>query len=205
MKVLKILENKKEVIDEIKNELIKGKVLVLPTDTVYGLVCDSRNEQAVKRIFEIKKRSLNKPVGIFVKNIEMAKKIAQINEEQEKLLKEKWPGKFTFILRKKAVENGSRGILLPDLIGARKTIGIRIPDYELISDLFEKIDFALAQTSANISNEPATTKIQGVIKSFEKQKIQPDLIIDAGDLPGSRPSTVIDLTKKEPKILRKNA
>ena len=203
MRILKIF-NKKEKIKEkiieiIKKALIKGRVIMLPTDTVYGLVCDAGNKKAVRRIFEIKKRPLNKPIGVFVKNIKMAKEITEIDIEQEKLLKTKWPGKFTFILRKKSVDNKTQQIFC----GTKQSIGMRIPDYELTRALFEKIDFPLAQTSANISGNPATTKISQVLKQFENQKIQPDLIIDTGNLLKSKPSTVIDLTGKEAKILRK--
>lgn len=199
MKILKFSKNKNQIINEIREKILGGKIVVLPTDTVYGLVCDARNKRAVKKIFEIKKRPFDKPIGIFVKDIEMTKKIAQIDKEQKKLLKQKWPGKTTFILKKKCNEERPRSIL----VGTKETIGMRISKYELILALFEKIDFPLAQTSANISNEPATTKISEVIKYFENEKIQPDLVIDAGNLPESKPSTVIDLTSEESRILRK--
>ena len=190
------------MVRKIKRALESRKVLVLPTDTVYGLVCDSKDEQAVKKIFDIKKRPLNKSIGIFVKDIEMAKRVAQITKEQERLLRKKWPGKITFILKKIQSDNRCRSELISGLIGTKETIGVRIPDCKSIRQLFEKIDFALAQTSANISGRPATTKISEVLKQFEGRKIQPDLIIDAGNLPESESSTVIDLTTKKPQVLR---
>lgn len=201
--LIKISEKKEKAIAIIKKALIEGKIIVLPTDTVYGLVCDARNQEAVRRIFEIKKRLFDKPIGVFVKDIEMAKKVAQIDEEQEKLLKQNWPGKTTFILKKKIRKVRPRGISLSSFTGTKKSIGIRIPDYELIRFLFEKIDFPLAQTSANISGQPATTKIKQVLKQLDTQKSRPDLVVDAGNLPESKPSTVIDLTGREPKVLRK--
>jgi len=185
-------------VNKIEKAIINGKKVVLPTDTVYGLICDARNEKAVKKIFKIKKRPFNKPIGIFVKDIKMAKKIAHIDEEQEKLLKQNWPEKITFILRKKSVKDKTQQIFC----GTKQSIGIRVPDYKLINQLFKKIDFPLAQTSANISGEPATTKISQILKQFENEKAQPDLIIDAGNLPESKASVVIDLTNKQPKILR---
>jgi L-threonylcarbamoyladenylate synthase len=202
MKRLKVFGDKKEIIEKIKQALESGKVLVLPTDTVYGLVYDSQNENAVRKIFEIKNRPLNKPIGIFVKDIEMAKKIAQINKGQEKLLKKNWPGKFTFVLKKKHYAPRRCSVLISKFVGTKEIIGIRIPDYELIQDLFKEINFPLAQTSVNISGRPALTRIQKIIKQFEDQQIGPNMVADAGDLSKSKPSTVIDLTTKKPQILR---
>jgi len=192
MKILRISGNKKEIARIAKSALAKEEVIVFPTDTVYGLICDARSENAVKKIFEIKKRSFEKPIGIFVKNLKMAKEFAKIEKKQENFLNNFWPGKLTAILKKKKD--------LP--VGEEKTIGIRIPDYKLIRFLFKEIDFPLAQTSANISGRPATTKIKEVLKQFEKEELKPDLVLDAGNLKETKPSTVIDLTGGEPKILR---
>ena len=94
-------KNIKEIVAALKN----GAVLVLPTDTVYGLVCDATNKISVERIFKIKQRPKYNPLPIFIKSIEEAKKIALINKEQEKTLEEKWPGKYTFVLyRRKGVK-----------------------------------------------------------------------------------------------------
>jgi len=99
-------------------------------------------------------------------------------------MKKYWPGKITFLLKRK---NN-----LPEvLFSGSNMIGIRIPDYELIKDLFKQIDFPLAQTSANISGEPASVKINHVLSQLENKK--PDLVIDAGDLAEAESSTVIDL------------
>ena len=192
MKILSI--KKKSIMTEIKNALENGQVLVLPCDTVYGLFCHAENQKSINKIFEIKGRDSNKPIGIYVKNIAMAKVLARINKAQEKILQKYWPGKVTFILRKKQGQLKN--------VGAETTIGIRIPDYKLFQNLLEQIDFPLAQTSANISNQPAITKVQEIIDCFENQKQKPDLVIDAGDLPEAQPSTVADLTSEKPKILR---
>jgi len=194
--------SEKNILLKIKKSLKKGQVLVLPTDTVYGLVSDAKNEEAVKTIFKIKKRDLSKPIGIFVRDIKMAKRFAKIDQEKERFARRYWPGKTTFIFRRNQSENSSRTGLLSELVGTKDTIGIRIPDYKLIQELFKEIDFPLAQTSVNISKEPALLKIKDIIAQFKNQKIKPGLIIEAGDLDKSKPSTVVDLTTKEPKVLR---
>ncbi len=185
----------RKIIQKVAQIIKKGGLVILPTDTVYGLLADARNEKAVGQIFKIKKRPKTKPLAIFVKDLKMAKKYAFINEKQEKFLKKNWPGKTTLILKSK--------INLPKGLTAKnKTIGMRISDYKLINLLFKKINFPLAQTSANISGGEATTKIREVLEQFTGKRTMPDLIIDAGDLPNNRPSKIIDLTQEKPLILR---
>ena len=195
MRILKIFGDNEKNIKTIKAFLEQGKIIVFPTDTVYGLVCDAKNAGAVKKIFEIKKRPREKPLGIFVKDIKMAKRFAQINKRKERFLKKVWPGKMTVVLKRKE--------MLPEILFAKKkTIGLRIPDYKLIKDLFLKINFPLAQTSANISGKPATGRIKEVLEYFTSQKVKPDLVLDAGNLKRAKASSVLGLAFKIPKILR---
>ncbi|MBU0476797.1 Sua5/YciO/YrdC/YwlC family protein, partial [Patescibacteria group bacterium] len=107
MKILKISsQNKKEVLEETLFCLEKGGVVIFPTDTVYGLLADATNKEAVDKIFKIKKRTIQKPVPIFIKDMKMAKKFAKIDKEQEKILKLVWPGRVTAVLerRKKGIK-----------------------------------------------------------------------------------------------------
>ncbi|MFH1462653.1 MAG: L-threonylcarbamoyladenylate synthase [bacterium] len=182
-------------------KLIKeGKVLVCPTDTVYGLVADAANKKAVEKIFKIKKRKKEKPIPIFIRNLKQAKTLAQISKDQEKFLKKAWPGKVTAVLTRRQ-DTGSRGKKIYGI--DKRTIALRIPKYKLINQLLEKVNCPLTGTSANISGKPASTKIKEVASQFKNQKFQPDLIINEGNLKPSKPSKVIDLTSSKPKILRK--
>ncbi|MBI2038320.1 MAG: threonylcarbamoyl-AMP synthase [Candidatus Nealsonbacteria bacterium] len=174
-------------IDLVVKAIKGGKVVLAPTDTVYGLICDATNKKAVEKIFKIKKRPKNKPVPVFVSDIEMAKKIAEIDAKQEKFLKTVWPGATTCVLTVK---------------GGGGTIGIRIPKNNSLLNLVKQLGGPLAETSANISGNPASTKINEVLAQFEGQEEQPDLVIDGGDLPPAKPSTVIDLRFSSLKILR---
>lgn len=173
------MENIKEAAEIIKN----GGVIIAPTDTVYGLICDATNKKAVDKIFKIKKRPRKKLIPIFVSDINMAKKFANINPKQEKFLKQVWPGKVTAVFH-------------------HKKPGLRIPDHKFILDLIKHIG-PLAESSANMSGQPASGNIKEVLKQFEGKKYQPDFIIDAGNLPKAKPSKVIDLTVLPYKILRK--
>jgi L-threonylcarbamoyladenylate synthase len=198
MKIIKINPKKpdKKIIKETVEIIKEGGAVVIPTDTVYGLTANALDKKAVRRLFLIKKRSMNKPFSVFVKDLKMAKKIAFIDSKTEKVLKKFWPGQITFILKKKKI--------IPDFLTAdKKTIGLRIPDCLIIKNLFEFLDFPLVGTSANISGKLASGKIKKVIKQFQDKKNQPDLILDAGNLPESKPSTIVDSTLPVPKVLRK--
>lgn len=185
--------------------LKNGKVIVSPTDTVYGLIANAKDERAVKKIFKIKKRSLKKSIPIFVRNLKMAKKFALINKKQEKFLKKVWPGKVTVILKAKPK---AKKLFKFGIISSENKIGLRIPKYRLINSLLKKLNLPLTGTSANISGKSPSTKIKEVLKQFTlrqgsgQEKYQPDLIIDFGNLPKSKPSIVLDLTVLPPKILR---
>jgi len=192
MEILKLNEdNFEKLIEKLAKAIKEGKVLICPTDTVYGLICDATNEKSVKKIFKIKKRRKEKAISVFVKDLRMAKKYAFINKEQEEFIKNNLNKKNTFILKRKKSN-------LPEILfGKEKTIGIRIIDNKLINLLLDKTRKPLTATSANISQKPASTEIKKVLKQFEKQKIKPDIVIDSGNLSKSRPSQIIDLTKEK--------
>jgi len=198
MKILKVSPKKINLALKIAAKLIKqNKVLIFPTDTVYGLVGNAASWGAVGKLLKIKKRPKDKSLPVFIKNIKEAKKLAKIGKEQEKFLRKHWPGKVTVVLdRNKKVK----------IFGvARETIALRIPDYRLLNLLLEKTELPIIGTSANVSGKPDSTKIKQIIKQFKNQKYQPDLIIDVGNLKKSKTSTVVDFTGAKIKILRKGA
>lgn len=172
----------------------KGGVIVAPTDTVYGLLANAANQKATEKIYLIKNRSKEKPLPIFVKNMAMAKKLAKITPRQERLLEEKWPGKFTARLNRKK-ETRIFGV-------EENTIALRIPFHPFINSLLEALNLPLCGTSANISGKEASGKIDEVLGQFSGKSGLPYLAVNAGDLPLSNPSTIADLTQTPPKIIR---
>lgn len=192
---MEVIQAKKENLKLAAKALKEGKVLVFPTDTVYGLICDATNDKAVEKIFDIKQREREKQLGVFIKDIGEVKKIAVINDNQKNFLKDNWPGPVTVILQ-------AQKSALSGLITQKGTIGLRIPDYPLLSLVLKEFKGPLAQTSANISGRPATTKIKEVLEQFEGAETQPDLVINAGDLPERNPSKVVDFSTNKQKILR---
>ena len=173
----------------------RGGSIIYPTDTVYGLSVSAFKLDAVERLFKIKKRPETKPVPIMVKDIEMAKQLAYIDARIEKVLREVWPGQVTVILEKRSI--------VPDVITAgRKTVGLRVPNYHFTQLLMENLDEPITATSANFSGELSLCSAAEIINIFNKAYPRPDLILDAGELPPSPPSTVLDLTTSQPKITR---
>jgi L-threonylcarbamoyladenylate synthase len=196
MKIIKIKNKKdKKFIEEIVKEIKKGGVVVLPTDTVYGLVGKAENNSVLKKIYQIKKRPFSKPLPLFVKDVPMAKKYVCLNKNQEVILQTFWPGKFTFVLKKK--KNAFKGTLL----GKQKTLGLRVSGFWLLKEIFKKINFPLAQTSANLSGQEPARDIREILSYFSKEE-KISLLVDGGKLKLERPSLVIDLSQKSPRVLR---
>src|SRR3989344_3363285 len=108
MKVIPIDLNKdySEAINEAVSVLSSGGVIVYPTDTLYGLGANALDEKVVKKIFEIKKRSLSKPLPILVKNVIWAKNLAHTTKSNREMFERIWPGKVTAVLPKKNIVPG---------------------------------------------------------------------------------------------------
>jgi L-threonylcarbamoyladenylate synthase len=192
---MKILQENKKNINEIATALKNGAVLVCPTDTVYGFLADSTNKKSVDKIYKIKKRPKVKDLPIFVGDFKMAKNLAEINEKQSKIIKAKWPGKYTFVLKGKSLKSKVK------IYGINKnTIALRIPKYKFLNSILKKVDRPLVQTSVNVSGQPSLNKIGDIINQLNKQDV---LIIDGGNLKKSKPSKIIDLTSSSIKIIRK--
>src|SRR3989344_6737368 len=92
-----MMENLSKALAVLKS----GGVIICPTDTVYGFLADAASKKAVAKIYKIKKRPRSKPLPVFVRDLAMAKQIVVIDEWQAKILKKYWPGKYTFILKRK--------------------------------------------------------------------------------------------------------
>lgn len=177
--------------DQIK----KGFAVVVPTDTVYGLAVNALDEAALERMFRIKKRPRTKAVPLFVKDIAMARKLAYISDDVQRKLEALWPGQVTVVLYKKDI--------VPSLAaGGGETIALRIPDHQVVRELIRAVDAPLTGTSANISGLQPTNDPEGVRAQFINEAAEPDLMLHAGILAKTDPSTVIDLTEGKPRLLR---
>ncbi len=198
MKVIKIDLNGdySDAIREAVNILNYGGTIIYPTDTLYGLGANALNDIAVRKVFRIKERSFSKPLPMIVRNYTWVKELAKIKLCHKEMIKKIWLlGKVTVVLPKKDIVPGA-------LTAEFNSVGIRIPDYLFTDQLLAKFGYPLTSTSANISGQEPTNDINKIIEVFSKSTIKPDLIIDAGILPKSDPSMIVDLTGDKPKVLR---
>jgi len=197
MEVIKINRKTPETskMKQITSALKLGKVVVLPTDTSYGLCADALNTQAIEKIFDIKQRSRRKPISVIMRDLEMIKGITWVQQREEKVLDHYLPGPFTFILNRKEVMPGSLNL-------EGDSIGVRMPSNLIIKGIMQEIDFPITATSANISGEKSVYSIKTLLKKFAKQEVKPDLVVDAGKLPKIKPSTIVDLTSNPPRVIR---
>ena len=199
MRILKVnpenLRESEKALISAAQVIYRGGSVIIPTDTVYGLAVDATREIMVNRLFKIKKRPKEKAVAVLVSDLKMAKKIALFDKRLEKAAELVWPGPLTVILKSK--------LNLPrNLTAGKATIGVRIPDYKLVQYLISLLGRPIAASSANITGQPPSLNIEDAINQFKNQYARPDLILDAGELKCSQPSTILDLTGREPKIVR---
>lgn len=185
-------DNLKEPAQIIK----KGGIVIFPTETVYGIGTNGLDENAIKKLYEVKQRPLNKPISLLVNNIEMVEKIAKnITEVEYKLMERFFPGPLTIILEKRDI--------VPDILTSNtNTIGIRMPSGEIAKKLIEFAGVPIATSSSNISGRPSGTNITDIKKDFEGKV---DCFIDNGESELGIPSTVIRIIDNIPHILRQGA
>ncbi len=196
--VLKInpQDPEEDLIGRAARVLKSGGVIGYPTETVYGIGCNIFHPTAVSRIYQIKKRSLDKAFILIAADVLQVRDIvAEIPENAERLLENFWPGPLTIVFKASAS-------LAHTEFRRVKTIAVRIPDSAICLSLLKHCGFPIVSTSANASGQPAATNTQDVIAQFEKEL---DLIIDGGPTPGAVPSTIVDVTKSPARIVREGA
>ena len=184
--------NKKILKKTIKNLSI-GKVVGLPTETVYGLGGNAYSKKSIQKIFQLKGRPKKNPLIIHYYNINYAINDVVLNKHFKKLYKKFCPGPITFILKKK-----KNSKIHSSASAGLNTIGVRFPKHKIVRSILKKIKFPLAMPSANKSTNVSPVNSKDVYEEFKK-KVQ--LILDGGKCKIGIESTVIDLVNY-PKILR---
>jgi L-threonylcarbamoyladenylate synthase len=197
LKIIKINYKNPEVkkINLIVKALESGQAVVLPTDTSYGLAVNALKSNVVGQVFKIKGRSKKEPLSIMVRDIGMASRIAQIDFRTKKLFNKFLPGPLTLIVKKKKLPK--------NLTAGKGSVGLRIPDHEVIKEVMTKINFPITATSANVSGKKEPYTVKEILRQYKNKKLAPDLIVDAGKLPRCLPSTIVDLTEEKIKLIRK--
>lgn len=182
-------------IDKLVNILKDGKLAIIPTDTIYGIIADATNENAIKRVYEVKQRDYNKPLIILVSSIKMLKEyVKDISSIEENIIKKYWPGKLTILFKK-------NNNVLNIINNNSELIGIRLPNDKSLIELIDKLGTPIISTSANLSGEKSIISID---RLNEKIKSKIDYIYDDG-IKDSSPSTIIKVVKDKIEFIRREA
>ena len=181
----------KQHMDSIVTELSARRLIVYPTETVYGLGCDPFDETAVKRLFMAKRRPFDMAMSIIVQDIAMMEELAYVDDRVAKLVKEFMPGPLTLILPKKPV--------VPNILTAStEEIGIRIPDCDIALAIVKEFG-PIVSTSANVHSHKSPLTCQDAMNDLGRSV---SLYIDGGKSPIGQPSTIIQLTENETILIR---
>lgn len=191
----------RRILADIAEVIKNGGIVIYPTDSVYAIGCDALNQHAVEKIYQYRKEEAKTShLSIICKNISQADEYTKISKEQFKLMHRHLPGPFTFILE--------AGLKLPKVFRSRKTVGIRIPDNQILQALLEELDNPILTTSLKApveeDDEDLISYMTDPFLIEEAFQNQADVLIDGGygeDIP----STVVDLSNDDVEILRQGA
>ena len=183
----------KTYLKKISDTLREGGLVVLPTETVYGLGGNGLNKRACKKIYEAKGRPSDNPLILHIaENSQLDALVAEIPDVAKKCMEKFWPGPLTIIFK--------RSEIVPDeATGGLETVAIREPSNEIAHAILKAVDFPVAAPSANLSGRPSPTKVEHVIEDLNGRV---DIIVDGGHSVVGIESTVLDVTVVPPMILR---
>lgn len=173
-----------------------GGIVIFPTETVYGIGVNGVNSNAIKQLYAVKQRPINKPISLLVSNIDMINHIAKdITKLEHALIKEFFPGPLTIVLKKKDI--------VPSIVTAGgDTVGIRMPANEIALKLIEYAGVPIATPSANISGKPSGVELENIMKDFDGKV---NCFIDGGISKIGFASTIVQVIDNVPHILRQGA
>lgn len=173
--------------------LREGKLVVFPTETVYGLGANGLDAEAVKRIFEAKGRPSDNPLILHISSAgQMDRLVSRVPENALKLMERFWPGPMTLVMEKSPLVPGA-------VTAGLDTVAIRMPDHPVAKAVIEHAGVPIAAPSANLSGKPSPTSARHVIEDLMGRV---DMIIDSGDVLIGVESTVVDLTSGKATVLR---
>lgn len=182
-----------DLIQKAADFISKGDIVTFPTFCLYGLAADAFSSSAVKRVFEIKRRSPKKPLLVLIKNRDcLLPLVKSIPRAAETIMDRFWPGRITLVFEAKKE--------VPEFLTAGTgKIGIRMPSHKVAAAIVNALENPIIGTSANISDQGGSAGITDLPAEIIRRT---SLVLDAGLLKGGTGSTVIDVTTTPPEILR---
>jgi len=187
--VMKVVSASEENVKKAAEIVLAGGVVILPTDSVYGIFCDALNRKAVRRVREIKGREGDKPLQVAVRKQD-AGRYAIVNEVAQRIIESFWPGDVNIIVDKKDI--------IPDYI-SRFTVSLTCHANPVAAKVAELTRKPLVSTSANFAGEKAPIRADEI---SHKLVDMVDLVLDGGPSKNREANTIIDTTTQPPKIIR---
>lgn len=181
--------------EEAVRLLRQGELVCYPTDTVYGIGAAAADDGAVRRMFAVKGRPLDKPVPLLIADAEGAAQLAEVTPVARRLMERFWPGALTIVMRK------AEGLHSLALAG-REKVALRLPDQSLVREIIRALGGPITGTSANRVGEPPPVSAAEAARQMGGMV---SLIVDGGTCRSRLESTVIDITEDPLKILREGA
>jgi L-threonylcarbamoyladenylate synthase len=174
--------------------IARGEVVAFPTDTLYGLAVDPRNEEALDRLFALKGREAHRTVALIAADRRQVEEHFVLSPVAGRLADRFWPGPLTLVL-------DPRSHLAPAVTGPDGRVGVRVPAHEVARRLARCCGHPVTATSANPSGSPPTTDPAEVARQLPAVAV----LLDAGPAPGGAASTVVDAADAAPRLLRAGA
>jgi L-threonylcarbamoyladenylate synthase len=185
-----------EMVRKTMDVLKRGGLVVYPTETVYGLGADATDEMALEKLWAFKGERGDKPVLVAVSGMVMAEKYVNLSDLGKKVAQKYWPGAVAIVAL-------SKNMVSKKAQGETNTLGLRNPDNKDILEIIAMFGKPITSTSANISGAVTARSLAEFLKTVPKERQELiDLFLDAGELPERQPSTIVDTTGEEMKILR---
>lgn len=176
-------------------EMIRaGLVVAFPTDTLYGLAVDPRKGAAVRRLFELKGRPDTSALTLIAADVGQVRDAGDMTVVAERLASRWWPGPLTIVMR-------ARPVLDPATLAGGDTVGIRVPDHPAAVALARACGFCITATSANRSGATAVSFPDAAVEALPEV----DAVLDAGPAPGGPPSTIVDASARDLRLVRAGA
>lgn len=189
------LEPDAAIVREAAAVVARGGIVAYPTDTLYGLAVDPRNDAAVDALFAAKGREPGAAVALIAADEPQARQAGSFGPAESALAAALWPGPLTIVVP--ASPSMSRL-----LSGGRPTLGVRVPAHRVARDLAAAFGGCITATSANRSGKPPAATADEVAAAFHDGV---DVLLDAGPAPGGPPSTLVEIVGGRPVLLRGGA
>ena len=183
---------------DIKYHLMNSGIIIYPTETSYALGANAIDNLAVRKIYELKGRSMDKPLPFLIKDMKMLLNFAIVDRREEDFISKFWPGPLTIIfnLKPKKIVDGYL------FTAGSESVGARISPHPFVARLFEDIDFPIISTSANISGKESFSDFNELNEKLLSVKSGMNIFaVNAGELAGGS-STIIKIKKKDIEIIR---